>query len=241
VRRLSPVRTLGPDPRQGPRGRAKAKPPRVKPRLRGVSHRYAFLASLLPCLLLVLEAPSGRATLASAVYAGSLVGLLGTSAVYHGIHWSPRARFWVARVDLVMIFVLIAGTYTPIAMLRLEPKLAKVVLAGVWGAALVGGVVKTLWNDPPKWAAAVIYVGVGSVALFFLPDVIAAIGPPATALMLLGGVLYAIGAVVYGVQRPDPLPEVFGYHEIFHAFVIAGAVVHFLVIAIYVVPGADRV
>ncbi len=209
---------------------------RVKPRLRGTSHRYAFLASLPPCLLLVAEAPDGRATWASVVYAVSLVGLLGTSALYHGVHWSPRARFWLARLDLAMIFVLIAGTYTPIAMLRLEPQLGSVVLTGVWGAALLGGVVKTLWKDPPKWASAAIYVGVGSMAVVFLPEVVAAIGATATVLMLAGGILYVAGAVVYGLQRPDPLPEVFGYHEIFHALVVAAATVHFVTIAFYIIP-----
>ena len=209
---------------------------RVKPRLRGASHRYAFLASLLPCLLLVVDAPDGRATWASVVYAVSLVGLLGTSALYHGVHWSPRARFWLARLDLTMIFALIAGTYTPIAMLRLEPRLGSVVLTGVWGAALLGGVVKTLWKDPPKWASAAIYVGVGSMAVVFLPEVVAAIGATATALMLAGGILYVAGAVVYGLQRPDPLPEVFGYHEIFHALVVAAATVHFVTIAFYIIP-----
>jgi hemolysin III len=214
---------------------------RVKPRLRGVSHRYAFVASLVPCVLLVSEAPSGRATLASALYAGSLVGLLGTSAVYHGLHWEPRARFWIARLDLLMIFALIAGTYTPIAMLKLEPGLASVVLAGVWGTALLGGVVKTVWSEPPKWASAAIYVGFGSVAVLFLPHVVAAIGVPATALMTLGGAFYVAGAVVYGLQRPDPIPHVFGYHEVFHAFVIAGAAVHFVTIAVYIIPSAPQV
>jgi hemolysin III len=211
---------------------------RVKPRFRGISHRYAFIAALLPCLLLVWGAPSGRATLASAVYAGSLLGLLGTSAVYHGIHWSPAARFWVARLDLLMIFVLIAGTYTPIAMLRLEPRLGLVVLAGMWGAALCGGILKTVWSEPPKWASAAVYVSFGSVAVLILPDVVTAIGVPATALILLGGVLYVVGAIVYGLQRPDPIPAVFGYHEMFHAFVIAGAAVHFVAIAVYVIPGS---
>jgi hemolysin III len=209
---------------------------RVKPRLRGVSHRYAFIAFLLPCLMLVAAAPSGRATLASAVYAASLVGLLGTSALYHGINWSPRKRYWLARLDLVMIFALIAGTYTPIAMLRLEPQLATLVLSGVWGAALFGGLVKTIWVAPPKWASAAIYVGMGSAALLFLPHVVAAIGTPATALMALGGALYIAGAIAYGLQWPDPIPAVFGYHEIFHGFVIAGAVVHFVTIAVFVVP-----
>jgi hemolysin III len=214
---------------------------RVKPQLRGVSHRYAFMAALLPCLMLVWKAPSGRATLASAVYCGSLLGLLGTSALYHGIDWSPRTRYWVARIDLAMIFVLIAGTYTPIAMLRLEPQLASIVLLTVWGTALCGAILATIWVAPPKWASAAVSVGVGSVALLFLPQVVDAIGGRATALMLLGGVLYIAGAIVYGLQRPDPFPEVFGYHEMFHAFVIAGAAVHFLAIAIYVTPLSPQV
>jgi hemolysin III len=214
---------------------------RVKPRLRGVSHRYAFLVSLLPCGILVWAAPSGRATLASALYAGSLVGLLGTSALYHGITWSPRARFWVARLDLLMIFVLIAGTCTPIAMLRLEPRLASIVLVALWGAVLCGGILKIVWSTPPKWASAAIYVAFGSPVILFLPQVAASIGVAATALLLLGGAFYVAGAIVYGLQRPDPIPEVFGYHEMFHAFVIAGAAVHFVMIAAYVIPGGARV
>jgi hemolysin III len=209
---------------------------RLKPRLRGVSHRYAFLASLLPCCLLVAAAPNGRATLASIVYSGSLLGLLGTSSLYHEVTWSPRARFWMARLDLFMIFALIAGTYTPIAMLRLDPQLGWVVLVGVWGSAIFGGVLRTIWVAPPKWASAAVFVSVGSVALLFLPDVVAAIGVPATALMALGGTLYMTGAVVYGLQRPDPFPSSFGYHEIFHAFVIAGATLHFIAIAVYIIP-----
>lgn len=228
-----------------PDGLAKQQPTplktRVKPRLRGVSHRYAFMASLLPCLFLVSEAPSGRATLASALYAGSLVGLLGTSALYHGINWSPRARPWVARFDLMMIFVLIAGTYTPIAMLHLEPRLSAVVLAGLWGTASFAGVLKTIWSKPPKWASAAIFVSFGSGAVLFLPNLVATIGVPAAALMLLGGALYVAGAIVYGLQRPDPIPAVFGYHEIFHSFVIAGAAVHFVTIAVYIIPGSPQV
>jgi hemolysin III len=177
---------------------------------------------------------------ASAVYSGSLLGLLGTSALYHRIHWSPRARFWVARLDLLMIFVLIAGTLAPIAMLQLEPELASVALAGLWGGVLLGGVLKTVWFDPPKWASAAIFVGFGSMALLVAPQVAAAIGVPATALMILGSVFYVAGAVVYGIQRPDPIPAVFGYHEVSHAFVIAGAAAHFAAIALYIIPDAPR-
>ena len=111
-------------------------------------------------------------------------------------------------------------------------------LHGVWAAALLGALVKTVWIAPPKWASAAIYVGVGSSALVFLPQVVLAIGEAATGLMLLGGALYITGAIVYGLQRPDPLPDVFGYHEIFHAFVVAAAAVHFAAIALYVLPDA---
>ena len=211
---------------------------RVKPRLRGVSHRYAFLVSMFPCAFLVWKAPSGSATLASCIYSGSLLGLFGTSALFHEVHWTPRRRFWIGRLDLLMIFVLIAGSYTPIAMLRLEPELGSRVLIGVWTTVLFGGIVKTLWRNPPKWVSAVIFVSIASSALFFLPEVIAGIGPTATALMLLGGLLYTLGAVAYGLQWPDPFPATFGYHEIFHAFVVAGAAVHFATIARYVVLGA---
>jgi hemolysin III len=211
---------------------------RVKPRLRGVSHRYAFLAALPPCFWLVSSAPSGRETLACVIYCGSLLGLLGTSALYHGVTWSPRPRYWLARLDLLMIFVLIAGTYTPIAMIRLEPGLGSIVLTGMWGAALFGGGVTTFWAEPPKWATAAIFVSVASVAVLFLPAIVEAIGNAATALLALGGVLYVVGAIVYGLQRPDPHPAVFGYHELFHAVVVGAAAVHFATIAIYVVPGS---
>jgi hemolysin III len=122
-------------------------------------------------------------------------------------------------------------------MLRLERGLAEVVLVGVWGTVLLGGLLKTVWYDPPKWASATIYVSVASVSVLFLPQVVAAIGIPATALMLLGGAFYVAGAIVFGLQRPDPVPEVFGYHEVFHALVIGGALTHFVAIALYIVPG----
>ena len=135
-----------------------------------------------------------------------------------------------------MVFALIAGTYTPIAMLRLDPQLGSVVLVGVWGRAVFGGLLRTIWVAPPKWASAAVFVSFGSVALLFLPEVVSAIGVPATALLALGGALYMTGAVVYGLQRPDPFPGSFGYHEVFHAFVIAGAAVHFVAMAVYIIP-----
>jgi len=209
---------------------------RVKPRFRGQLHRYAFFVSLLPGLLLVLSAPTHRAAVVAGLYASSLAALLGTSALYHCVHWQPRARFWMARLDLAMIFVLIAGTYTPIAVLALEPPLSTIALTGMWVLAAAGSVLKIFWVNASKAASSCLYVAVGSIAVLFMPQVTASLGGSATALLVTGGALYIAGAVVYGLQRPDPLPEVFGYHEIFHGFVVAGAAVHFAVVALYVIP-----
>jgi hemolysin III len=213
-----------------------SKTARVKPRFRGELHRWAFFASLLPGLLLVLSAPTQRAAVAAGLYATSLAALLGTSALYHCVHWTPRARFWMARLDLAMIFVLIAGTYTPIAVLALQPPLSTLVLTGMWILALAGSILKIFWVNASKAASSCLYVAVGSVAVLFLPQVTATLGGAATSLLALGGIFYIAGAVVYGLQRPDPLPEVFGYHEIFHGFVVAGAAVHFAAVALYVIP-----
>ncbi len=209
---------------------------RIKPRLRGELHRYAFFASLLPGAILIAAAPSRRAAVAAAVYATSLAALLGTSALYHCRNWGPRARFWMARLDLAMIFVLIAGTCTPIARLALAPPLSTVVLVSIWTLALAGSVLKLFWTRASKAASAAVYVAVGSVAALFLPQIHSAIGDTGTALLISGGLLYILGAVVYGLQRPDPLPELFGYHEIFHGLVVVAATLHFAVVAAYVIP-----
>lgn len=209
---------------------------RVKPRMRGLLHLYAFFASLPLGALLVLSAPTQRAAVAAGLYAASLAALLGTSALYHCVHWEPRARFWLSRLDLAMIFVLIAGTYTPIAVLALEPPLSTMVLAGTWTLALAGSVLKIFWVNASKASSSCIYVAVGSLAALFLPQTVEALGLAAAVLFGVGGALYIAGAVVYGLQRPDPHPAVFGYHEIFHSFVVVAAAVHFAAVAIYVVP-----
>jgi len=209
---------------------------RIKPRLRGELHRYAFFASLLPGAMLIAAAPSRRAAVAAAVYATSLTALLGTSALYHCRNWAPRARFWMARLDLAMIFVLIAGTWTPIALLALEPPLSMLVLAFMWSLALAGSVLKLFWTTASKAASAAVYIAVGSVAALFLPQIHAAIGNTGTGLLISGGLLYILGAAVYGLQRPDPLPELFGYHEIFHGLVVVAATLHFTAVAAYVIP-----
>lgn len=211
---------------------------RQRPTWRGVLHQYAFFATIVPVLALIAAAPTPKAAIAAAIYGGSLAALLGTSALYHRIMWSPRARLWMGRLDLAMIFVLIGGSYTPIALLALEPRHAKVGLWLVWGAALAGIVVKLFWTHAPKWARSLIYVASGSIGAYFVPEITRSVGGVAMGLLALGGAIYILGAVVYALQRPDPLPNVFGYHEIFHALVVIAAAVHFVALAVYVVPGA---
>jgi hemolysin III len=211
-------------------------PPR--PRFRGVVHQWSFFVALVAGTALVVWAPAGRATAASAVYAVALAGLLGTSALYHRVTWQPRARAWLRRLDHSMIFVLIAGTYTPFALLVLDGTLADVILAVVWAGAVAGTVVEMIWIEAPKWVTAIIYLSLGWVAVAAFPQMWSAMGPGGFALLAAGGLLYTAGAVVYATQRPDPNPAVFGYHEIFHALVIGAAALQYAVVAFYVVPNA---
>ena len=209
---------------------------RVKPRLRGVSHQYAFFVSV-PCGVgLILAASAGRARLAAIVYAAAVSALLGTSALYHRITWQPSARRWMRRLDHSMIFVLIAGTYTPVALLALRGSLADAVLVVLWAGALGGVVFKLLWVDAPKWLLAAVYVLLGLVSAAVFGQLPAAIGWLGVAGLACGGLLYTVGAIVYAAGRPDPVPAVFGYHEVFHALVLAAAALHYAVIAFAVLP-----
>jgi hemolysin III len=211
----------------------------VKPRLRGVSHQWAFFVSLATGLALVLSAPGGRPTLAAGIYAACVAALFGASALYHRITWaSEAARRWMRRLDHSMIFVLIAGTYTPFALLSLKGSLATAILIAVWAGAGAGIVLKLVWIDAPKWLIALIYVILGWVVVAAFPDLYDALGVTGVAMVAAGGVLYTAGAVIYALRRPDPAPTVFGYHEIFHALVIVAAALQYAVVAFYVLPGA---
>ncbi len=207
----------------------------VKPRLRGVLHEYAFFVSLACGIALILTAPA-HARLAAAIYTVALSGLLGTSALYHRVTWRPKARRWMRRLDHSMIFVLIAGTYTPVALIALKGALATGILIGLWSGALGGVVFKLLWIDAPKWLFAAVYVALGLVTAAIVGELPAAIGWLGVAGLAGGGLLYLVGAVIYASGRPNPWPKVFGYHEIFHALVIAAAALHFAVIAFAVLP-----
>jgi hemolysin III len=209
----------------------------VKPKLRGVSHEWAFFVSLFLGAALIVAADSPKATLAVAIYAASLSALLGTSALYHRVNWKrPNARRWMRRLDHSMIFFLIAGTYTPFALLVLNGPLADAVLAVVWIGAIAGAIVEMVWIEHPKWVAALIYMSLGWVAIIAFPGLWEEMGVGGTLLVAAGGLLYTAGAIVYATQRPDPFPRVFGYHEVFHALVILAAAAQFAAIAFFALP-----
>jgi hemolysin III len=210
--------------------------PEIKPRLRGVFHQWAFFVSVAAGALLVVLAPSGRAAAAGGLYAAALAGMFGASALYHRVAWRPALRPWFRRLDHSMIYVLIAGTCTPVAVLSLEGVLPVVVLAVLWGGALLGVVLKLVWLGAPRRLVAAVYLILGWVAVILLPEVVRSAGVPAATLFVAGGLLYTAGALVYARRRPDPRPAVFGFHEVFHVFVIAAAAAHFVAIALFVVP-----
>jgi hemolysin III len=211
----------------------------AKPRLRGVSHEWAFFVSLFLGAGLIVAADTPQATLAVAIYAASLSALLGTSALYHRVDWKrPEVRRWMRRLDHSMIFFLIAGTYTPFALLVLNGALADAILAVVWIGAVIGAIVEMLWIEHPKWVAALVYMSLGWVAVVAFPAMWEEMGVGGTLLVAAGGLLYTVGAVVYATQRPNPNPRVFGYHEVFHALVIAAAAAHFSAIAFFALPAA---
>jgi hemolysin III len=209
----------------------------AKPRLRGVTHEWAFFISLVAGAALIAAAPSGHARIAMAIYAFSLSGLLGTSALYHRVNWRrPEIRRWMRRLDHSMIFLLIAGTVTPFALLVMSGPLADALLIAVWAGAAAGIVVELIWVEAPKWFSTIVYVAVGWIGALGFPAIVLEAGLGAGLLIAAGGILYTAGAVVYARQRPDPNPAVFGYHEIFHVLVLAAIAAHFAAIAIYALP-----
>ncbi len=213
-------------------------PSPVKPRMRGVMHQYAFFISLITGAVLILAAPTREATVAVSVYAGATAALFGVSALYHRRNWSPAARRRMRRLDHSMIFMLIAGTYTPICLLALDGAWSVTILSVVWGGALAGIILKVVWIDAPGWLVALVYVLLGWAGVAALPVIAANVGGAALALIVIGGVLYSVGAVVYARKRPDPVPAVFGYHEVFHTLVTAAAAVHYTAVILFVLPQA---
>jgi len=208
-----------------------------RPKLRGVLHLAAFVVGLALAPLLVAVADPGLPRAAAAVFAASVAACFGASALYHRVTWGPDARLWMRRADHAGVYLLIAGTYTPVSLLVLEGAWRPVVLTIVWAGAVAAIVLKFVWVEAPKWLAAAIGIALGWVAVVALPQLIARLEPAALILLVAGGLAYTAGAVIYARRRPDPVPAVFGYHELFHALTIVGIACQYTAIAVFIVRG----
>jgi hemolysin III len=207
----------------------------VRPRLRGVLHLAGFVVACVAGILLVSVADDGRRLVAASVFAGSAATMLGASALYHRVTWTVHARLWMRRVDHAGIYILIAGTYTPVGLLSLHGTLQHVVLAVVWSGAATAIVTKLCWVRAPKWLSAVAGLALGWVGVAAMPQLAHTSGAAAVALLGAGGLAYTLGAIVYVRRRPDLVPGVFGYHELFHAFTLLALACQYVAIAFFVV------
>jgi hemolysin III len=198
-------------------------------------HQAAFLVSLVVGTLLIVAADGERRQVAAAAFAGAVAACFGTSALYHRVVWPPRARAWMRRLDHAAAFLLIAGTYTPIGLLVLQGAWRWVVLSFAWGSAGAAIVLSFAWPRAPKWVAAAIGLGIGWGSVAILPQIIGRLDGAGVALLMAGGLVYSIGAVVYARRRPDPRPSVFGYHELFHALTIVAVACQYVAIAFFVI------
>lgn len=210
----------------------------ARPLLRGVSHQYAFLLSLVVGAGLVASAQTTRATVAAGVFAATVAGMFGASALYHRITWAPRPRAWMRRVDHAGIFLVIGGSYTPYTLIVLSGPIRIIVLALVWSGVLAAIALRFAWVSAPGWIAAVIGLVLGWISVIALPQLVEHVRPAGLALLFAGGVLYSAGAIVYALRRPDPAPAIFGYHEVFHALVVAAVACQYASIAFFVLPSA---
>jgi hemolysin III len=209
---------------------------REKPRLRGVFHQWAFVVSVPVGVVLVLATETTRARVAATVFAASVVMMFGASALYHRPTWTPRCRAWLRRLDHAGIYCLIAGTYTPVGLLVLHGAWQTVVLAIVWAGCGVAILTRLFWIAAPKWIEVVLAISLGWVGVVAMPEIVWNAGLGCMLLILGGGIAYSVGAVIYGLRRPDPFPAVFGYHEIFHLLIVIAVALQYSAIAFYVLP-----
>ena len=208
----------------------------MKPRLRGVFHQWAFCVAVAAGLVLVAVADGWLPRFAAWIYATALAAMFGASALYHRYPFKTAARqVWARRLDHSTIFLFIAGTYTPFALLAFGGTIRWLVLIAVWLGAALGLVLNVVWLDAPRWVSAVAYLSVGWVGVVTVPQLFAGVGLPGSILVIVGGLLYTLGAVVYAVHWPNPFPAVFGFHEIFHVLVVAAAAAQFVAVSFVVV------
>jgi hemolysin III len=214
-----------------------AQPAPVKPRLRGVFHELGFYTAVGLGLPLTLTAEPGRGRIAAIVFAACVAGCFGASALYHRPTWSPRIRSRLARVDHAGVYLLIAGTYTPFGLLVLSPGWAIPVLAIVWSGVLAAIVLKLAWSRQPKRVSAGIGIALGWVGAAAFSQLLK-LPTPGLLLVVAGGLAYTLGGLTYALRRPDPIPHVFGYHEVFHALTLLAVGCQYGAIAFYVLPRA---
>jgi len=205
-----------------------------KPRMRGRLHQIAFFLSVPAGIALVALADTGRARLAAAVFAVGLAGVFGASAAYHRVAWTDPTLRWMKRLDHSMIFVLIAGTYTPFCLLALNGVWSVALLATVWAGAIVGIVLKQVDIDGLSRLSGSLYIALGWAVIVALPTFFDSLSSAGFALVVAGGLLYTIGAIVFAMKRPDPNPAVFGYHEVWHAFTTGAGVCHYAAVLLLV-------
>jgi hemolysin III len=204
----------------------------IKPRLRGWLHATTLPLSLACGIVLIAFAPAGAPRIGAVVFMVASVLLFGISALYHTRAWSDRARAVLKRIDHSTIFVFIAGTYTPFSLLLLDSRNARVLLSIVWGGALLGVTFRIFWVGAPRWLYVPIYLALGWAAIFWMDEFGASGGAAVLTLLIVGGVLYSLGALVYALRRPNPLPQWFGFHEVFHSFTIAAFTAHYVGISL---------
>ena len=208
------------------------------PMFRGVSHRAMFIVALTLAPIMIVAAPGVGPRLVIAFYTLSIAALFGVSALYHRVPWSPRVRLAMQRLDHAVIFLAIGGTYTPVALFALSPWAAKLVLALVWGGAAVGIFMRVKFTDARKAVVALPYLVVGWCLMAVVADAWHHLGVAGFLLLLVGGLAYTAGALVFAFQRPDPWPATFGFHEVFHVLTVAGAALHYVAVAFVVLPMA---
>ncbi|MAY97464.1 hemolysin III family protein [uncultured Nocardioides sp.] len=207
----------------------------IKPKLRGWLHLATAPLTLAAGIVLVVLSPTATTRIGSALFAGSALVLFSVSAVYHTGTWSPRTWAFLRRFDHSNIFLLIAGSYTPFALILLEGTQQVVLLSVVWTGAVAGVGFRVFWTDAPRWLYTPIYIALGWAAVFFIPgffrgatDLGVGVGIAIFTLIVAGGALYTLGGVVYGFKRPNPWPQWFGFHEVFHTFTILAFVSHYV-------------
>jgi len=202
----------------------------MKPLLRGYIHQVGFVIALGACGLLISQSHGTRALAANMVYSFSLIGLYGVSALYHTPLWGRRAYALMRCIDHAAIFGLIAGSATPICLLGIKGELGFELVSLIWGVAILGMLIAVFWSRGPKWVRALLYVSAGWLAFPYLSQIESSLGTTNLWLLLAGGITYTLGAIVYACKRPDPIPHIFGYHELFHLLVVIASGFHFVII-----------